>query len=111
VTATYRLRYRLEPGAGVCLWATNDAAVERFGDAVDAHDLPLPENTWRRADYLVAWYDTSVDWSYPPDPSPWDENESARFDAEAQRFLGVLREQLGPEFEVEDGSGTLRGAG
>lgn len=101
--APYRLRYRFECGLGACLWALDDATRDRFGDVVDAADLPLPENTWRRVIYLTAWYDTGLDWSYPPDPSPWDAEEHARFDTEARRMLHTLREQLGPAFEVEDG--------
>lgn len=98
----YRLRYRFEPGAGVCFWAGDDATEARFGLAVQSTDLPLPENTRRRLEYLVAWFDTSIDWEYPPDPSPWDAEESARFHAETRRMLEIVRQQLGPGFEVED---------
>ena len=60
---------------------------------VDARDLPRPENTQRRLVYLAAWYDTSIDWNDPPDPSPWDEAERQRFNTEAQEWLATLREQ------------------
>lgn len=102
----YRLRYFFDPGAGVCLWAANDAARERFDYPVDARDLPLPENTWWKVWYVCAWFDTSIDWDYPPNPSPWNREERERFNAEAQKLLTLVREQLGPEFEVVDESGT-----
>src|SRR5262245_57775752 len=101
---TYRLRYFFDPGAG-CLWSGNDAARDRFGYAIDASSLALPENTWRRVAYLCSWYDTSIDWNDPPN-SPWDAAERERFNSEAQRVLALLREQLGPEFEVVDESYT-----
>lgn len=104
--AKYQLRYSFDPGAGVCLWAANDAARERFDYPVDAQDLPLPENTRRRVWYICAWFDTCIDWDYPPLPSPWSREERERFNAEAQGLLTLLREQLGPEFEVIDESGT-----
>jgi hypothetical protein len=104
--AKYRLRYYFDAGAGVCLWAANDAARERFGYPIDAKELPLPENTWRRVLHLCYWYDTCIDWAYPPDPSPWDAAERDRFCADAQKSLAILREQLRPEFEIVDDSRT-----
>jgi len=102
----YRLRYFFDPGSDICLWAANDAARVRFGYPIGAKDMPIPENTWRRVLCLCRWYDTSIDWNYPPDPSPWDEAERARFNAEAQKLLMLLRDQLGPEYEIIDESGT-----
>jgi len=106
--AKYHLRYFFDPGASICLWSSNDAARQKFDYAVNASDLPLPENTQRRLVYLAAWYDTSIDWNYPPDPSPWDEAERQRFNTEAQKWLATLREELGPDFEIEDQSGTAK---
>lgn len=103
---TYCLRFFFSPGGGICLWAGNDAARDEWDYPVDVQGLPLPENTWRYAYHLCAWYDTSIDWAYPPNPSPWDANETARFNLAAQSFLRTLREQLGPDFEVLDESGT-----
>ncbi|HEY9404323.1 MAG TPA: hypothetical protein VIQ24_16820 [Pyrinomonadaceae bacterium] len=104
--AKYRLRYSFDPGAGICLWAANDAAREQFDYPVDVRDLPLPENTRRRVWYVSAWFDTSIDWDYPPAPSPWSWEEREWFNSEAQKLLTLVREQLGLEFEVIDGSGT-----
>jgi hypothetical protein len=106
--AKYRLRYFFDPGAAICLWSANDVARQEFGYPVDARNLPLPEITRIRLDDLAAWYDTSIDWDYPPGPSPWDEAESQRFNAEAQKLLATLREQLGSDFEIEDESGTAK---
>ena len=107
---TYQLRYFFEPGGGICLWSDNDTSRDRFGYPVDARSLPLPENVWRRVAYLCSWYDTSIAWDYPPDPSPWDAAERVLFNSEAQKLLALLREHLGVEFEIADESGT-RSAG
>ena len=104
--SVYHLKFFFDPGSGTCLWAINDAARDMWDYSVDAQLLPLPENTWRFAHHLCSWYDTSIDWTYPPDPSPWEAAERDRFNVAAQRFLGLLRLQLGPDFEVEDDSST-----
>jgi hypothetical protein len=102
----YRLRFFFDPGGGICLWSANDAARERFAYAVDPRSLGLPESLLRRVFYLCAWYDTSIDWNYPPDPSPWGADERDRFNSEAQKLLKKLREQLVLEFEIVDESHT-----
>jgi hypothetical protein len=104
----YKLRYFFDPGAGVCLWAGNDNARERFGYPVDPGGLPLCENTQRQIFYVIAWYDTSIDWSDPAGPSPWDLDERQRFNAAAQRLLGLLRTELGNEFDLVDESVTSK---
>jgi hypothetical protein len=102
----YRLRYFFDPGASICLWADNDSARERFGYPVDFSQLPICENTGRRMLYVIAWHDTSIDWTYPTDPSPWDADERQLFNAEAQKLLTKLRVELGNDFELIDESRT-----
>ena len=104
--AKYRFRYAFDTGSGICLWPCNEEGYQEFAYTGDARELPLPENTWRRVHYVTAWWDTCIDWNYPPDPSPWDEAERQRFNAEARKLLAMLREQLGPDFEIMDESGT-----
>lgn len=52
--------------------------------------------------YLSDWYDTSIDWSYPPNPSPWDVQEKKQFEDAVQEFLIDVRQALFPDFEVKD---------
>jgi len=107
VVAKYRYRYFFDAGSGYCLWSPNDEAERRFGDiAVDLRNLPVSENTWRRGYHILAWYDTCIDWSYPPDRSPWSFEEARRFDMAAQELLTQLRHELGADFEIIDESGT-----
>ena len=98
----FRLRFLFAPGSGIALWAGNASARERFGNSIDAADLCLSESTWRYVHYLCAWYDTSVDWTFPPNPSPWAPEEAARFQAAVAGFLPVLQAELGPSFVVVD---------
>jgi len=100
--ANYALRYFFDPGSGICLWAGCDAARDRFGYPVAARQLPLPRATRERISQLVDWYDRSVDWEYPAGPSLWDADEVEHFARAARQLLGVLRVQLGPDFDVRD---------
>ena len=105
------LRYFFDTGSGVCLWAANDRARGRFGYAVALDDLPLSENTRRWLLHLVAWHDTAIDWSAPPQAaSGWTAEEAQRFQAAADRGLALLRQDLpAPDWQVIDdrpGPGT-----
>ena len=39
-----RLRFFLDAGSGVCLWAWDAPAKQRFGYAVELDDVPLPRD-------------------------------------------------------------------
>jgi hypothetical protein len=102
----YRLRFFFDTGSGICLWCDNDAARERFGYPVDLRDLPLPETICRRGYFVIAWYDTFMDWELSPQPSKWWPREEAAFKAAAQELLTLLQQHLGSAFELVDESGT-----
>jgi hypothetical protein len=97
-----------DAGSGVCLWAENEAARERFGYPVHHSQLPLSDNTKRWFDYLVAWFDTSVDWSHPGgDAGRWTDAELRRFQAAATKGLELLRLELpSAEFRVAQSVGA-----
>ncbi len=105
----YIFRYFFDPGSGICLWSDNDAARERFNYPAELSDLVLSENLLRQAIHLIVWYDTSLDWSYPPNPSPWSKSEGIRFHDASQNLLSMLRQELGPEFEIRDESSIPSG--
>jgi hypothetical protein len=42
----------------------------------------------------------TLDWNYPPDPSPWSTAERERFEQAAGEILSTIRMELGSEFEV-----------
>lgn len=106
MAALYRLRYFFDTGSGICLWSANDAARERFDYPVELGRLPLAETIRRRGSFVLAWYDTFMDWEQPPERSRWWLREEAAFNAAAQELLTLFREQLGSEFEILDESRT-----
>lgn len=91
----YRLRLFFDPESGVCLWAQNQAADATSGDAVDHWRLPLPENTRRGLDHLIAWLEPSLDWEDPgAGRSLWTEVQDAGFQAAVARLLKHLVDEL-----------------
>lgn len=100
---TCELRYFFDAGSGICLWAGNDVARERFGYPVDPLALPLGDTTRQALERLIAWYDESIDWRNPAAGSQWPAQESARFAAAARDTLQALRAELpGDEYRVLD---------
>lgn len=99
---TYKLRFFFDPGSGICLWSENDLARDTFGYPVDLESLELAVSVKRQAEELIERFDTSIDWSYPPAPSPWSEVERERFQVEAAGLLHALQECLGDGFEIRD---------
>ena len=98
----YRLRYSFDPGSGRCLWSGNDRARKAFGYSVDPAELPLPPATIAETLRVTDWYDGSLSWAYPPDPSPWDRAEWDRFYAASRALLARLRRDLGDQFDIQD---------
>jgi hypothetical protein len=103
----YRLRFFFDTGSGICLWSANDAARERFDYPIALEVLPLPETVRRRGNFLIAWFDTFMDWELSPQPSKWWPREQAAFNAAAQEWLTLLEDHLGQTFEVVDESETV----
>ncbi len=101
--STYKLRLAFDPGSGICLWAANDAARDRYGYPIDHWQLPLTENTRRWLSHLIAWFDTSIDWASPTDSDDhWTEAELQRFLAAKQRGIDLLRQELpGADFDLD----------
>ena len=98
----YKLRYFFEFGAGP-LWAINDAARRDFSIAyISPESLPLSEETQRRAGELAAWYDQSLNQEYPPDPSPWRQDECDRFNNASKQLFAIICTELGEDYNLVD---------
>lgn len=85
---------------GGCIWCGNDAALEKFDVGPIEDVLPLSEAIKSELQAMTEWHDKALDWRYPPDPSPWSEEEFNRFDVAANAIKSKLELELGPEFEV-----------
>jgi hypothetical protein len=103
-----RLRFFFDAGSGVCLWAQDDAAKQRFGYAVELDDLDLPHDLRADLVQLIADYDATIDWNNPgaaPDidtgPISFGYEPDAPFRGRVEPLLPRLRAALGPEFAVE----------
>jgi hypothetical protein len=96
----YVLRLSFEYYSGVCLWSGDAATEAAFGNAIDAEWLPLSATTQARVDAIIAWFDTSLNPIYPPDPGPWRQAEWDRLRAAVQDLYPTLAQELGPAFDL-----------
>jgi|GEM_PF-4050848 len=94
------LKYFFEVGSGVCLWAGNEDTKQCLGYAIETEKMNLSENTKKWLLYLIAWFDTSIDWSCPTEIARhWTEEEYARFLNAANKGLQMIQIDL-PEFRT-----------
>jgi hypothetical protein len=99
------LRFFFDAGSGICLWAANDAARERWDYPVSTDDLPLGEETRAELETLIARYDSCVDWNDPGRGSVWTAAEEADFATQAQALLARVRRELGDDIAIVDECG------
>lgn len=95
----FRIRLMFEWGGGA-LWCGNEAALARFSVGSIEDNLPLSATTRVRLAEMTCWHDRALNWDYPSDPGPWQEDEYIEFDDAAHTMLAVIQEELGSEFEV-----------
>ncbi len=99
---SYEIRFFFDAGSGICLWSGNEEAIKKYGYPIDHWKLPLSENTKRKLEHLVAWFDTSLDWSNPSNPDTlWDEQETLNFNIAIDKSLKQLRQELPePDYKI-----------
>ncbi|ALV33895.1 hypothetical protein [Streptomyces sp. CdTB01] len=98
----HHLRFFFEAGVDTPLWPEDMASP--YGYPCDLARLPISRETRDELARLSEWYQSSIDWDYPPNPSPWSDEESRRFKQQALGALDVLRRELGAGFVVRDES-------
>ncbi|MFF7469778.1 hypothetical protein [Streptomyces sp. NPDC008092] len=96
------LRYFFEAGVDTPLWPEDMASP--YGYPCDLSRLPISEETRAELAGLSEWYQSSIDWDYPPDPSPWSDDELQAFKRRANAALETLRRELGAGWVVRDES-------
>jgi hypothetical protein len=108
------LRFFFDLGAGGCLWAGDAEARARLGvGPVDAGyvsegrilspaKLPLSEAAQRLRDQLDFQHSCYLNPLYPPDPSLWSQALCDRFNADVDRLLTLLRQELGRDYNLAD---------
>lgn len=109
------LRFFFDYGAGGCLWAGDESARESLGvgpvDAVSFRldgrvfspaRLKLPEPVRRLRDQLDFQHSGYLNPLNPLDPSIWSQALCDRFNADVDRLLLLLRQELGSEYDILD---------
>lgn len=105
--AKYKLEFWFEWTSYTAFQGANRAACDRFGYTFQPEKLPLSPEMIERVHYLSEWHDTSLNWDYPPDPSPWRQEECDRFNKAATDLFEAVVRELGDDFEVVNTQGWL----
>lgn len=100
----YSIAYFFDVGSGICLWAKNDLARQKYGYPIDHRALPFDEFLKNDIQDLLNYYDTSLDWDNPPGPSPWAQTQWDAFYRAKQKMYERIIFALGEEYEVIDRS-------
>jgi hypothetical protein len=98
----YRARFFFDAGAGTSLWSANDATRERFDYPIELELLPVSDKLRAELTRLVEEYDKSIDWDYPPDPSPWSAEQRAEFNNAVRGAVKWLRVELRDDWDIVD---------
>lgn len=99
IMTKYILKYWFEHG-GICLWSANDNARNKYDYPIDNRELPISKNLIDELYALEEEYHDYLDWNYPPDPSPWSEEQKQDFKNRANIAYHKLVTELGSDFEV-----------
>ncbi|MHA6765574.1 hypothetical protein [Streptacidiphilus sp. PAMC 29251] len=95
-----RLRFFFEYGVDTPLWP--DDIESPYGSPVDLDRLPVTPATRDELARLSAWYQSSLNEDYPPDPTPWPRQQQELFNQQAITALQTLRQELDHTWTVED---------
>ena len=90
-----------DAGSGTALWAAPQKH-DQPHYAVDLHRLPVSQGLRGELARLVALYDSSLNWDYPPDPGPWREPQCREFNCAVHHVIQRLGAELGPTWEIRD---------
>jgi len=93
-------RFFFDAGSGGVLWTTDPKDWETWGHPVDIDLLPISQELRVELDRLIAWYDTSLNWDYPPNPGPWRESECQQFSQAVHKSLTRLGHELGATWTI-----------
>ncbi|MGW7621541.1 hypothetical protein ACWGLG_37995 [Streptomyces antimycoticus] len=96
------LRFFFEAGVDTPLWPEDMDSP--YGYPCELDRLPISPATREELTTLSEWYQSSIDWKYPPNPSPWSDEERQAFKQRAHAALVALRRELGTGWTVRDES-------
>ncbi|MBN9391023.1 MAG: hypothetical protein J0I20_23545 [Chloroflexi bacterium] len=97
----YAFRFFFDWGSpSECLWPDNQAARARFGFAPSIEIFPVSPALKAEVIRVGEWYQTALNWDYPPDPGPWRQAECDRFNRGVRQLFDALGKELGPNFKL-----------
>ncbi|MEU1181566.1 hypothetical protein ABZ464_28770 [Streptomyces sp. NPDC005820] len=96
------LRFFFEAGVDIPLWPEDMGSP--YGYPCEPERLPVSPATRAELARLSRSYQSSIDWDYPPNPSPWSDGEWQVFKEHAHTALEALRRELGAGWVVRDES-------
>ncbi len=111
----YHIKYFIEWGDDEAFfWATDDATREHFDIIPIPPEKILPPELVTRAKAIAAWYQTALDWEYPPDPWKWDQEECDRFRVAVRALFAEMQKAVGEDYmlvyeQIEPNANDRRG--
>ena len=100
--AKYVIRFSPEYGE-TSLWPDNDAARSDLGMPIEYKKVNLSEDLILRLEKFDEGVMGIIDWSEPNGPSPLSKEERMRLYYEGVQLLGMVRKELGNDYEVRYG--------
>jgi hypothetical protein len=100
--AKYVIRFSPEYRA-TSLWPDNDAARSDLGMPIEYKKVNLSEDLILRLEKFDEGVMGIIDWSEPNGPSPLSKEERMRLYYEGVQLLGMVRKELGNDYEVRYG--------
>ncbi|MFD6938335.1 hypothetical protein ACFWAP_19575 [Streptomyces goshikiensis] len=102
---SYYLRFFFEHGVHTPLWPGPSGDPDLgspYGYPCELERLPISSGIQAELARLADLYDSSLDWEYPPNPSPWPKEQQELFTRQADAALEALVRELGEGWTVED---------
>ncbi|MCE5228763.1 hypothetical protein LLG95_04105 [bacterium] len=94
------LNYWFDWGEKSPLWPKDFDLIDTLSNPADLRKLGLSEDLIREIEETAAWHNTALNWNYPPDPSPWRQEECDRFNKKARELFENISKELEGRFIV-----------
>ena len=96
------IKFAFEYGSDFsCIWGVNKDSVDKFGGYLIEHEwLGISKELDLKMQELCVEFQSSLNWDYPPDPSPWTEEHWLDFKKKARQAYDDLVKELGDEYKV-----------
>ena len=104
--AKYVIRF-MPDYSSTSLWPVNDKARSDLGIPIEYTKVNLSVELIQRLERFDDRVMDIIDWSDPSGPSPMTKEERLELYNEGEMLLGLVREELGGDYEVRDDLGWI----